>query len=60
MPVAEQRRLRIGDAFALRRFRWIGWLDFVGTALTILATGWVLVFGFRFDRHLPSPACFRS
>jgi hypothetical protein len=58
LPVAEQRRLRIGDAFALPRFRWIGWLDFVGTALTILATGWMLVFGARFDPSLGEPRLF--
>jgi hypothetical protein len=58
MPVAEQRRLSIGDAFALPRFRWIGWLDFVGTALTILATGWMLVFGARFDPSLGEPRLF--
>lgn len=55
MPITEQRRLRIADAFGLPRFRWIAWLDVVGTLFTALATTWILVFGARFDPSLSEP-----
>lgn len=58
MPASDQRRLDIGAAFALPRFRWIAWLDVAALALTVLGTAWLVLFGVRFHPATAEPRLF--